>query len=57
MTGSALAGMIVGFTALGAFILYAIIMICVDTALRKVQYDNSLKDVIKELRELGFEDH
>ena len=57
MTGSALAGLIVGFTALGAFILYSIILICIDTALRKVNYENSLKEVIKELRELGFDDH
>ena len=40
-----------------ALVLYAMIMICIDTALRKVEYETKLKDAMKELRELGLEDH
>ena len=32
-------------------------MICIDTALRRAQYETNLKDAMKELRELGLEDH
>ena len=53
----AIAGMVIGFTVLGGLLLYAVLMICVDSALRKVQYEQNLKDDFKEMKELGFEEH
>ena len=48
--------MVIGFTVLGGFLLYGVLMICIDTALRKVHYEQNLKDDLKEMKDLGFEE-